>query len=849
FAEVAAAAGVADPQSGRGVAWADFDADGDADAYVALSGVANLLYQNQGGGTFTEVGAIAGVNDAGTAEGLAWGDYDNDGQLDLYVAEAGPNLLYHNEGDQTFTEVAAAATPLLASLPVSETTAPPPPPPDPPAPPPPPPPEPPPPPPPPPPPEPPPSPAPEPGIVYWVDLQVAPDTLDFGRVRIGETAILACIAANPGNAELQVSSVRFDNGLFTVEDNSFTLPPGGSREVAVTFTALRLQAEVGLGSFYSRAPETRLLVVRGVGVEPPRLTVSASQVDLGRAVVGRSMMACLSLANTGGDTLHLHRIETSGPDFAAQLTAACLAPGQELELSLAFTPSRPGPVAAALLLAGDGEDARAEVSLTGTGLDPLDLDRDGRVCPADLLLMTQAINTGQPLEGVCLDLNGDGAINQADVATLAASAPTLAGSTALATADSEGVVCLPTVTGSGDATMVTRPPAHGVLEITDAGITYTAERGFDGLDFFCLCPDGDQPEVVLTFVVRAARPANRDPVLEPVGDLVVAVGETLVIDLQATDPDGDAIELTAVGLPGAELAGSRLTWTPGPGDVGQHLVAVRARDEYGTGVSTTIQLQVTGPPVAAASDTAATSSAPSGEVVADTADPGDVEFADGAGSEGLDTVGVTGADTTAAPAPLEADAGEIAADQSRPGDAAAADPGPAAGQTGDDGAIAVDIGTTAGEGSASGGAPDQDMEGVAAGPAPPTGAAGDPSPVGDAATTATDTGDREGAAPPEEGADQPDSPLSGADSGAAPVTATAPPAEDDQPLSSQGSPDSGPAPEPDPTTAPPAEDDQPLSSQGSPDSGPAPEPDPTTAPPAEDDQPLSSQGSPDSGPA
>ncbi|MFH1572174.1 MAG: CRTAC1 family protein, partial [Gemmatimonadota bacterium] len=110
FAEVAAAAGVADPQSGRGVAWADFDADGDADAYVAQDdGDANLLYVNQGDGTFTEAGAIAGVNDAGTGEGLAWGDYDNDGQLDLYVTGTGPNLLYHNEGDQTFTEVAGAA--------------------------------------------------------------------------------------------------------------------------------------------------------------------------------------------------------------------------------------------------------------------------------------------------------------------------------------------------------------------------------------------------------------------------------------------------------------------------------------------------------------------------------------------------------------------------------------------------------------------------------------------------------------------------------------------------------------------------------------------------------------------
>src|SRR5690606_13560699 len=73
----------------------------------------NLLYRNNGDGSFAEVAAEAGVNNDGHAVGAAWGDYDNDGHLDLFVAtyEGEPgaqtplNLLYHNDGSGHFTQV------------------------------------------------------------------------------------------------------------------------------------------------------------------------------------------------------------------------------------------------------------------------------------------------------------------------------------------------------------------------------------------------------------------------------------------------------------------------------------------------------------------------------------------------------------------------------------------------------------------------------------------------------------------------------------------------------------------------------------------------------------------------
>ncbi|MEZ4726250.1 MAG: VCBS repeat-containing protein [Caldilineaceae bacterium] len=95
---------------GTGVAWGDYDNDGWLDLYVTNQDGANALYHNQGDGTFVDQAATAGVTAPGTVGGGAvFADYDNDGWRDLYVVNIGPNLLFHNNGDGTFTNVTATA--------------------------------------------------------------------------------------------------------------------------------------------------------------------------------------------------------------------------------------------------------------------------------------------------------------------------------------------------------------------------------------------------------------------------------------------------------------------------------------------------------------------------------------------------------------------------------------------------------------------------------------------------------------------------------------------------------------------------------------------------------------------
>jgi hypothetical protein len=143
FEDVTAKAGVSDDRFSAGAAWGDYDRDGDLDLFVTnyvdfklddlpqfgkgdlcryrnvavqcgprgLPGAGDVLYRNNGDGTFTDVSKKAKVDDPNGYYGLGvmWTDFDDDGWPDIFVAnDATPNYAYRNNGDGTFTEMGLA---------------------------------------------------------------------------------------------------------------------------------------------------------------------------------------------------------------------------------------------------------------------------------------------------------------------------------------------------------------------------------------------------------------------------------------------------------------------------------------------------------------------------------------------------------------------------------------------------------------------------------------------------------------------------------------------------------------------------------------------------------------------
>lgn len=130
FADVTREAGIYSEHPGQTAAWGDYDSDGDLDLFVGnetsgdggravygqesgsegqggpsrggedgSSPHPSELYRNDGDGTFTDVAPDLGLDVVGMVKGAAWGDYDNDGWIDLYVSRYGePNLLFRNLG-------------------------------------------------------------------------------------------------------------------------------------------------------------------------------------------------------------------------------------------------------------------------------------------------------------------------------------------------------------------------------------------------------------------------------------------------------------------------------------------------------------------------------------------------------------------------------------------------------------------------------------------------------------------------------------------------------------------------------------------------------------------------------
>jgi len=111
FTDVTNASGLgATVTATQAAVWADIDNDGYLDLFLANENAPAQLFHNKGDGTFEEIGHAAGIDQTAFSKGVTAADYDHDGLMDIYVSNLqGKNYLYHNNGDLTFTEIGRQA--------------------------------------------------------------------------------------------------------------------------------------------------------------------------------------------------------------------------------------------------------------------------------------------------------------------------------------------------------------------------------------------------------------------------------------------------------------------------------------------------------------------------------------------------------------------------------------------------------------------------------------------------------------------------------------------------------------------------------------------------------------------
>jgi len=95
---------------GSGAAWFDYNNDGLLDLYISMRNGANILYRNNGDGTFTDVAILLGVGDENNdGAGVSIADFNNDGYQDIFLANCSGDVLFKNNNGTSFSDISTSS--------------------------------------------------------------------------------------------------------------------------------------------------------------------------------------------------------------------------------------------------------------------------------------------------------------------------------------------------------------------------------------------------------------------------------------------------------------------------------------------------------------------------------------------------------------------------------------------------------------------------------------------------------------------------------------------------------------------------------------------------------------------
>lgn len=208
-------------------------------------------------------------------------------------------------------------------------------------------------------------------------MELAPLSLDFGQVVIGDAKVELITISNKGDGPLSI--VRFEAGEgqdFQITIESRTVPPGGSTEARVRFQPLSVGEQTGSLLIAGEGVEARVIALRGEGVSEA-LSVEPARVDFGRVLLGATAERSATITNRLDRAIEL-RLERGaglvtctggqgGPFCVRSGETIALSPGQSEVLRFDFAPAAEGDEHARLTLIPCEGCAETRIELTGIG--------------------------------------------------------------------------------------------------------------------------------------------------------------------------------------------------------------------------------------------------------------------------------------------------------------------------------------------------------------------------------------------------------------------------------------------------------------------------------------------------
>jgi photosystem II stability/assembly factor-like uncharacterized protein/endonuclease/exonuclease/phosphatase family metal-dependent hydrolase len=190
-----------------------------------------------------------------------------------------------------------------------------------------------------------------------------PTFIDFGDVLATTSKDTIMVISNPGTADLEVSSISSSSAAFSVNQTTFTVPPGGSEDVTVTFTPPSGDKFNGILTLESNAGRDRYVFLSGTGITINVITT----LDFGYVRVNTFKDSVVSISNPSNAAIAVNNIVSNNPVFTADPTNFVIPPGGEENITITFTPNSAGINAGTLTI--ENSAGNVFVSLSGTGAE------------------------------------------------------------------------------------------------------------------------------------------------------------------------------------------------------------------------------------------------------------------------------------------------------------------------------------------------------------------------------------------------------------------------------------------------------------------------------------------------